>query len=764
MRRSSWLPVVVVAAASLVIFGVLNPPLIFTANTPTGGDMGAHVYAPAYLRDVLLPSGRILGWSNDWFAGFPVFYFYFPLPSLVIVALDVLLPYGVAFKIVAVAGLLALPPAAYFLARSMRFGQGVAMAAAGASTAFVFMESYSIYGANVASTLAGEFAYGWSFALGFFYLGLLIRAVRDDRRYIPWAAAVLGLTILSHILTTIVLAFASLSVFLWKRSFRPAVTVGLWGGAIAGFWVLPLITRIGYSSDMAWTPLNRWEEIFPIEIWLLLPPAVAGALWAGRRTSRILPLVAATLLPVIYFPLPNILPDLLPELFRDQRWKLWNGRLLPYWYFGVAFFAAVGIGAFATAMARRLPERISAHWPRAIALVAVAVSVGLVRESRAAEWVPYVVGAVGVGLVALSLLWKGRPTSRGVVTATAALALVFGGLAGVTFVDGWARWNFEGYEAKEPYPEYRRLMETVETLPPGRIQWEANRELDKYGTPMSLMLFPYWTGGNHPSMEGLFFESALTTPFHFLNTAEMSRRPSNPIPGLRYRTFDFARGIVHLGVYGVRYYVAYTDEAKAEADRWPELVKIAEAPPFALYRLPPTDLVEVATMQPAVFEPRAAAGDPDAGDRTPTEFGEFALDWYDDISLMDRWVAADGPADWPRVSSLDELPEVPLDPPPAAVSDVVIEPHRISFRTTAVGYPHLVKVSYFPNWTATGADGPWLVTPSLMVVVPTQEEVTLEFRRAWPERLGWLLTVIGVGGLVVWRYRDRFSLRRPVDV
>jgi uncharacterized membrane protein len=74
--------------------------------------MGAHVLGPAYLRDYLLPEGRILGGSNDWFAGFPAFYFYFPLPSLTVVLLDLFVPYGVAFKIVTVMGLLATPPAA----------------------------------------------------------------------------------------------------------------------------------------------------------------------------------------------------------------------------------------------------------------------------------------------------------------------------------------------------------------------------------------------------------------------------------------------------------------------------------------------------------------------------------------------------------------------------------------------------------------------------------------------------------------------------
>ena len=48
--------------------------------------MGAHVWFPAYLRDHLLPSWRVAGWSPDWFAGFPAGQFYFPLPALLVVA------------------------------------------------------------------------------------------------------------------------------------------------------------------------------------------------------------------------------------------------------------------------------------------------------------------------------------------------------------------------------------------------------------------------------------------------------------------------------------------------------------------------------------------------------------------------------------------------------------------------------------------------------------------------------------------------------
>jgi hypothetical protein len=128
-------------------------------------------------------------------------------------------------------------------------------------------------------------------------------------------------------------------------------------------------------------------------------------------------------------------------------------------------------------------------------------------------------------------------------------------------------------------------------------------------------------------------------------------------------------------------------------------------------------------------------------------------DWYDDVDNLDRWVVADGPDDWPRIESLEERPTVQLDVPADAVSDIVIENHRISFNTTAVGIPHLVKVSYFPNWTARGADGPWRATPSLMVVVPTAEDVVLEFEDTWAENGGKIATLVGVVvllGAVLW--------------
>ena len=239
------------------------------------------------------------------------------------------------------------------------------------------------------------------------------------------------------------------------------------------------------------------------------------------------------------------------------------------------------------------------------------------------------------------------------------------------------------------------------------------------------------------------------------------------VPMLRYHTFDMERGLAHMDLYGVDYYVSFTPEAADKARGIEGYTEIAVTEPFHIFRLPTTDLVVPASHEPSVYEvpERGILGSlfgsetVSADGETLLSFYDMSLEWYEDIDNMDRWVVADGPEEWPRITSVDERPDVELNVPADAVSDIEIEDHRISFTTEAVGVPHLVKVSYFPNWTATGADGPWRAAPSLMVVVPTEEEVVLEFRDTWAEIAGKTLTLGGVGsllivgGMLIWRRR-----------
>src|SRR5437867_8554415 len=65
---------------------------LFRSN---GGDMASHVYAAAYMRDVLLPHGRVTGWCPGNYCGFPLFQFYFPLPFIVIALASYVIPLNI---------------------------------------------------------------------------------------------------------------------------------------------------------------------------------------------------------------------------------------------------------------------------------------------------------------------------------------------------------------------------------------------------------------------------------------------------------------------------------------------------------------------------------------------------------------------------------------------------------------------------------------------------------------------------------------------
>ncbi len=73
----------------------------------------------------------------------------------------------------------------------------------------------------------------------------------------------------------------------------------------------------------------------------------------------------------------------------------------------------------------------------------------------------------------------------------------------------------------------------------------------------------------------------------------------------------------------------------------------------------------------------------------------------------------------------------------------------------------LVKTSFFPNWDAHGADGPYRVSPNFMVVVPTGTEVTLTYGRTAVEWLGWLMTAIGIGAVIWLARRDGAGEQLP---
>jgi len=298
-----------VVLATALILRTLHPDLLWANTTPTGGDMGAHVWGPRYLLDHLLPQGRLSGWTPDWYNGFPAYQFYMVIPSLLIVILHVGLawygtvavalagtfataqafvrprlrpyrhlvlaaavlatvlatsiPYNRAFKLVTALGLLGLPLACWAFAKLADLPFPAPPLAAGAALLFaynrepLYNDTGNIIGGNFHSTMAGEFAFSISLTLSVLYLGVAARGLKTGRHR-ALAAALFALAGLCHLIPAFfVLACtaALLVVHPDRQRFRWLATMVPVAGLLTAFWVVPFWWRRHYVNDMGWERL-----------------------------------------------------------------------------------------------------------------------------------------------------------------------------------------------------------------------------------------------------------------------------------------------------------------------------------------------------------------------------------------------------------------------------------------------------------------------------------------------------------------------------
>lgn len=744
----------------------LNPlspeaDLIFDNNTPTGGDFGAHVWGPAYLRDHLLPSFRLNGWTMDWYGGMPAYRFYMVLPALAVVLVDVLLPYGVALKLVGVLGLLTLPAACWGFGRLAKFAFPIPELFAFAGLAFLLDESFTIYGGNLKSTMAGEFSFSIALTLAMLALGALAAGLHSGR-YRVWTAVLIAAAAVSHGIVLIFMAVAAL-VFtaLWvdRVRIRWVVTTGVTALLLVAWWVGPFLMNHEYMTDMKYGPRPEgaedsfWDMFFPLAAPLdvvITVLAVIGVLWSVLRRDKngsALGISGLVLVAGVY-----LARDSLPVIG-----LLWNPRLLPFLYLVRYMLMMVGAVAVMNVVWNVVKER------NAVNPVGPRVATGFGAVS-----------ALGV-LIVLGFMFQVLP-GGGITTHNGAQVYGWGPFkATSTNVrasgDGWSSYNFTGYEGRGvAYAEYHSIVQAMESLGTdpshgcGRALWENSPDNGQYGTTMALMLLPFWTDGCIGSMEALFFEASGTTPYSFLATAAMSKQSSNPVRELRYVDNNGSVGVRHLQDLGVKYAMVRTEEAKVEARQQPELTLVASSGPWEVFEVTGAEIVVPLDVQPVVVNSRS-------GDQRERHL-ELGTSWFQNPTDWAALPADDGPASWQRIDAVVDVSRqegvpggpgrrvdivVPGEPiervelPSIEVSDVVISQDSIEFDVDQVGVPVLIRVSYFPNWSVTGADAVYRVAPNAMVVVPSSEHVSLSFGRTGLDWVTVLLSLAGIGLCIRWR-------------
>jgi hypothetical protein len=222
---------------------------------------------------------------------------------------------------------------------------------------------------------------------------------------------------------------------------------------------------------------------------------------------------------------------------------------------------------------------------------------------------------------------------------------------------------------------------------------------------------------------------------------------------------DFPTGLAHLRLYGVRYYVAY-DACQNKKSQWVPcadvgrqdvemqaaeaagLPKVKTSGRFTIYRVGSGDLVEVPRFRPVLVD--------------HADWRATALAWYAHPEWMDTPLVFASSKDRTATAAfarsgplpLTTLPREPLARPGELPATTNRTGDVVSFTTNRIGEPHIVKVSWFPNWHVEGARGPWMLSPGLMVVVPTQAHVRLSYGDTPVDLAGKALTIAGIGALL----------------
>ncbi len=528
--RRGWIEAASSVSALALAYGLLfwyfKPSLLLSPTVTAGGDTLSHYVAAKYLRDYLLPNGKIVGWMPGNLAGYPIFLFYFPLAFLLIAGLSLLVPFTVAFKLGTIAGTFALPLATLLSLRWIGCPFPIPALGAVLTLPFLMNTGNTMWGGNIPSTLAGEFAHSLSLALLVLFQGALYRGIQT-RRHVGSCAILFALAGFAHAYGLLMAAALGLYFLAVEPDFRATlgylIRVYAIGGLLLGFWLVPLLSYLHYTTGFPIT----WDfksplEVVPVILWPTLAIAATTAGLALRRKQA----DKEWLRWVHYLAYPVVVS--IPLYFVSPRLTLVDVRFLAFAQSFLTPLAAIGLGRLLT----RLPQRLRLVAPLLIAVMTIA-------------WI----------------------------------------VPQQSFIPDWIRWNYEGMEHKEWWRYY--IVVNSIGLAGGphspRVVYEHSPLHDKAGTIKAFEAIPLFSG--RPTLEGVYLQSSPSAPFIAYIQSELTETPSCPFLPYRCTTFDPTRALAHLELFNVKEVIAVTDNVKAALASHPGYREEGKIGPYEVFEV-----------------------------------------------------------------------------------------------------------------------------------------------------------------------------------
>jgi hypothetical protein len=669
--------------------------LLLTNTILTGGDSASWYQSAVFLRDTLLPAGRLFGWDQGNFFGYPNFQYYFVPPFLLAVLLGELMPLTVALKIVTFSGVLLTPFAIYWSLRLLDYERPLPLIGAWVSLVFLFQERFSMFGGNLLSTLAGEFCYGIAFALQILYMGTLYRGIRD-RRHLVLNAVLLALIGLSHAFVFLTAVLMPLYFLMSRRDFAARFAYLFWLYLLAfllmAFWALPMVLQYEYTTpiQMIWHfySLDAFLEALSYEVLLT----------AGLLAALVLALHC-------------------------------RGRHL-----GLFVFMA-GVSGL-------------------LYLVATALKIADIRF-----FPPLLFFSLMVIVDCASGLYRASGPFRAMAGASLlGLAMIAGGLwayAPGHEARDWLRWNYSGYETKPAFLDgtVASLAKALRA-PPGapRVAWEKAGYNLELGSDRVFESSPLLFG--RLSTEGVHYASALLSKAITWMHGEYSLATASP-EGLVNPHYALGMVPARFRAFNIGAILVRTPEMTQLFDESADFLLQARVGDFSIFRTAeaPPGYVSTPRFQPVPVS--VEGGDWRRAFLRAFRRGEGMDPPLVDVRRIepsdqkDIFIAPPARLDeYGRLQNAEQLPV-----PEAKIGDTEIGDFTIRFHTDSPGLPHLVRVAYSPNWRSRGGEPIYLVSPGLMLLFPETEGVELAYGRHWSEYLGAMLTLTGLMGILwLWRY------------
>jgi len=677
-----------------------EPHLLFSKTITTGGDTGSHYYTADYLRNYLLPQGKISGWCQGNLAGFPMLQNYFPFPFLLMALLSVAIPLEISFKLITVLGTFLLPPCTYLFFRLLRQPFPVPVMGAVFTLPFLFMEGNSMWGGNIPSTLAGTFCYSLGFALAVLWLGLLYRAMTEKRGLLGCSVllAVVGMchgyTLLFAVFTSVFFMFTRKDI---GHNLRSLFHIHMVAFFLMAFWLVPLLFFLPYTTrfSILWIFFDLKQigrEVFPVILYPFIGLGVLGGAWAIVRK------VPST-----------------------------HGIALKPWAY-VWFSALCGLALY---------------W--------IGYKIGVV-DIRFLPFLQFFLAATG----AMAFFWIASRRKVAVLSGLMALVLTFLWVDDrETFIRNWIRSNYRGFETRrlwKPFMSVNRYLKGTPNDP--RVVYEHSMIHQGAGTVRAFESLPLFSGRS--TLEGVYIQGSLCVPFIFYLQSEISQKASTPIPDYCYSRFNLKKGVEHLRLFNVREVIAAESETKKAMKSSPEFEYRYRADPYEVYSLKGGSgrYVEAITYKPVLIT---------KGDWRRLFYKWFRLGDLSVPLVFRERVGEEDLLRFHVMESLNirHLPREPIAG--GRVLKETVKEEEIVIEGASPGKPLLIKISYHPNWKVDGADRVYLVSPAFMLIYPTASRVRLHFGRTWPDYAGAAMTALAIGYILLLSLWDFSNVRRRMS-